>query len=44
MDQSELVDFMEGLEYGTLEFSEGESPATKLMDLLAKLPSSVSFS
>tara|TARA_R110002012_G_scaffold69752_2_gene180236 strand:+ start:446 stop:3235 length:2790 start_codon:yes stop_codon:yes gene_type:complete len=44
MDQSELVDFVEGLEYGTLEFSEGESPATKLMDLLAKLPSSVSFS
>jgi hypothetical protein len=44
MDQTELVDFMEGLEYGTLEFSEGESSATKLMDLLAKLPSSVSFS
>jgi len=44
IDQGDLVDFMEGLEYGTLEFSEGESPATKLMDLLAKLPSSVSFS
>ena len=44
IDQGDLVDFMEGLEYGTLEFSEGETPATKLMDLLAKLPSSVSFS
>jgi len=43
IDQDDLVDFMEGLEYGTLEFSEGETPATRLMDLLAKLPSSVSF-
>ena len=40
----ELVDYMEGLEYGTLEFAEGESPATKLMDLLASLPAQVSFS
>ena len=35
---------MEGLEHGTLEFSEGESAATKLMDLLAALPSQVDFS
>ena len=35
---------MEGLEYGTLEFAEGESPATKLMELLASLPAQVSFS
>ena len=34
---------MEGLEYGTLEFAEGESPATKLMELLASLPAQVSF-
>ena len=26
-DQEELVDYMEGLEYGTLEFAEGESPS-----------------
>ena len=43
-DQEELVDYMEGLENGTLEFSEGESPATKLMELLAALPAQVSFS
>ena len=43
-DQDELVDYMEGLEYGTLEFAEGESPATKLMELLASLPAQVSFS
>ena len=44
IDQTELVDYMEGLEHGTLEFSEGESAATKLMDLLAALPSQVDFS
>lgn len=43
-DADELVDYMEGLEYGTLEFAEGESAATKLMDLLANLPAQVSFS
>lgn len=43
IDAEELVDYMEGLEYGTLEFAEGESAATKLMDLLAALPSQVSF-
>ena len=35
---------MEGLEAGTLQFAEGESAATKLMDLLAALPSQVEFS
>ena len=44
IDQDDLVDYMEGLENGTLEFSEGESPATKLMELLAALPAQVSFS
>ena len=39
-----LVDYMEGLEYGTLEFAEGESAATPLMNLLASLPAQVSFS
>jgi hypothetical protein len=43
-DADELVDYMEGLEYGTLEFAEGESAATKLMELLANLPAQVSFS
>lgn len=42
--QEELVDYMEGLESGTLQFSEGETAATKLMDLLAALPSQVDFS
>jgi hypothetical protein len=44
IDQAELVDYMEGLEAGTLQFAEGESAATKLMDLLAALPSQVEFS
>ena len=44
IDEMELVDYMEGLEHGTLEFAEGESAATKLMDLLAALPQQVSFS
>ena len=44
MPQEELTDYMEGLESGTLEFAEGESPATKLMELLASLPAQVSFS
>ena len=43
-EAEELVDYMEGLEYGTLEFAEGESAATKLMELLAALPAQVSFS
>lgn len=44
IEQAELVDYMEGLESGTLQFAEGESAATKLMDLLVALPSQVSFS
>ena len=44
IDQDELVDYMEGLENGTLEFAEGESAATPLMNLLAALPSQVEFS
>ncbi len=43
IDSDDLVDYMEGLEYGTLEFSEGETAATKLMEILAKLPAQVSF-
>ena len=44
IEQDELVDYMEGLENGTLEFSEGESAATKLMEILASLPQQVEFS
>ena len=44
IDQEELVDYMEGLEHGTLEFAEGETAATKLMTILANLPAQVSFS
>ena len=43
MPQSELQSYCEGLEFGTLEFSEGETAATKLLGLLAKLPPMVSF-
>jgi hypothetical protein len=44
MPQSDLQSYCEGLEFGTLEFSEGETPASKLLSLLNKLPSMVSFS
>ena len=44
IEQDELVDYMEGLENGTLEFSEGETAATKLMEILAALPQQVEFS
>jgi hypothetical protein len=43
MPQSRLQNFCEGLEFGTLEFSEGETPATKLLDLLDRLPNMVHF-
>jgi hypothetical protein len=43
MPQSELISYCEGLEFGTLEFSEGETAATKLLNLLSKLPPMVSF-
>jgi hypothetical protein len=42
--EEELVNLCEGLEFGTLEFAEGESSATKLLDLLNKLPKMVEFS
>jgi hypothetical protein len=41
--EQELIAYCEGLEFGTLEFSEGETPATKLLSLLSKLPSMVSY-
>jgi hypothetical protein len=43
MPEQELISYCEGLEFGTLEFSEGETAATKLLGLLAKLPPMVSF-
>jgi hypothetical protein len=41
--EQELLSYCEGLEFGTLEFSEGETAATKLINLLSKLPPMVSF-
>jgi len=43
MPQGELLSYCEGLEFGTLEFAEGETSATKLLGLLSKLPPMVSF-
>lgn len=43
VSSEELVDYMEGLEYGTLEFAEGETAATPLMRILENLPSQVCF-
>jgi hypothetical protein len=43
MPEQELLSYVEGLEFGTLEFSEGETAATKLLALLSKLPPMVSF-
>lgn len=43
MPEQELISYVEGLEFGTLEFSEGETAATKLLNLLSKLPPMVSF-
>jgi len=43
MPQAELQSYCEGLEFGTLEFSEGETAASKLLGLLSKLPPMVSF-
>jgi hypothetical protein len=43
MPEQELLSYVEGLEFGTLEFSEGETAATKLLGLLSKLPPMVSF-
>lgn len=44
MPQAELQSYCEGLDFGTLEFSEGETAATKLLGLLSKLPPMVSYS
>jgi hypothetical protein len=43
MPEQELISYCEGLEFGALEFSEGETAATKLLGLLSKLPPMVSF-
>jgi len=43
ISKDELVDYMEGLEYGTLEFAEGESAVTPMMRLLENLPALVCF-
>jgi hypothetical protein len=43
MPQDDLISYCEGLEFGTLEFSEGETAATKLLGLLSKLPPMVAF-
>lgn len=44
MTQEKLVGFCEGLDDGTLEFSEeGETPSGVLLNLLANLPSQVEF-
>ncbi len=39
----DLVEYLEGLEYGTLEFAEGESAATPLMKILENLPAQVCY-
>lgn len=43
MPQRELQNYCEGLELGTLDFAEGESPTTKLFALLDRLPNMVYF-
>jgi hypothetical protein len=43
MPEQELISYAEGLEFGTLEFSEGETAATKLLNLLSNLPPMVHF-
>ncbi|ATW62854.1 peptidase [Synechococcus phage S-CBWM1] len=43
ISEDSLVSFCEGLEFGTLEFSEGETAATKLLGLLNRLPKMVEF-
>ena len=43
MPQPELQSYCEGLDFGTLEFSEGETAASKLLGLLSKLPPMVTY-
>jgi len=42
--ESQLIQFAEGLEFGTLEFAEGESATTVLFSILNNLPNLVDFS
>jgi hypothetical protein len=44
VSQESLVDYLEGLEYGTLEFAEGETAASPLMAILESLPAQVCYS
>jgi hypothetical protein len=41
--QSKLQNYCEGLEFGTLEFAEGESATTTLFSILERLPNMVYF-
>jgi hypothetical protein len=41
--QGELQNFCEGLEFGTLEFAEGETPTSRLLGILNRLPNMVYF-
>lgn len=41
--QDNLLDFAVGLEEGTLEFSEGESPADVFLDILSHIPVAVDY-
>ena len=43
IEQNDLIDYMEGLEYGTYQFSEGESIITPLVNLLNRLPQVISY-
>jgi hypothetical protein len=42
--ERKLMEFAEGLEFGTLEFSEGETATSILFTILDKLPNLVDFS
>jgi len=41
--QRELQNYCEGLEFGTLNFSEGETPTSRLFEMLRRLPNMVYF-
>ena len=43
ISEEDLVTFCEGLEFGTLEFAEGETAASRVLDLLARVPKMVEF-
>jgi hypothetical protein len=42
--EQKLIEFAEGLEFGTLEFSEGETATSLLFGILGNLPNLVDFS